>query len=172
MTESSNPYQSPSEETPPRAPLSGKSWIWPLLMVLSLTAAAFAAFAALAYESLVWDRSELWVLVALAILALPAVLRTWWLVRRRLREGDRPDFRTINDYLVRSTALVIAIAFAGYVAFGSVCTTTGLFTFQLHGPSPTWPWWVGGAAGWGATIWATRAYWLKTDKTDEEQDKP
>ena len=167
MTESSNPYQPPKEAAPPPAPAPGKSWGWSLLMVVTLTVAGVAAFFVMAAFDI-----PIGLLVVLAILAMPMLVRSWWLSQRQLREGISSDVSTMGSYLAGSAGVVLAIAFAGYAAFCSVCGVTGLFTFQLHAPSPVWPWWVGGAVGWGATIWATRSWWLRESKVDKEQDEP
>ena len=146
MTDPANPYQSPSEETPPPEPSPEKSWGWPMVMLVVLSAAGVSL--ALAPG----------LFIALVILAIPVILRTQWLVQRRLNEGEGPDFWTMCVWLARSVGIVMTIAFSAGTAFVAACRLSGAF-ISVGPRTVVMPFVMGAIAGGIVTVLVTRETW-------------
>ena len=148
MTDPANPYQSPSEETPPPDPAPEKLWGWPLVMVGALSAAGISmAFAPGLF-------------IAFVILAIPVILRTQWLVQRRLNEGEGPDLWTMCVWLARSVGIVMTITFSAVTAFAAACGLTGsVIPFQRDSMIFYLPWVMGAIVGAVVTVMVTREVW-------------
>ena len=147
MTDSSNPYQSPNEETPPPAPSPEKSWAWPLVMVGALAAAGI---------SLTFAPG---LFIALVIMTIPVILRTQWLVKRKLNDGEGPDFWTTCGWAIRSAWIVMTITFAAGVAFAVTCGLTASVMQFRNSATEVAPFLFGAIVGAIVTVMVTREVW-------------
>jgi hypothetical protein len=113
-----NPYASPT----PIAPLQAKNQFSLATLFLIMTLVAVAMGALMVAPGLG---------TFLIVLAVPALVRTVIAGRRRWEKGETPTISIkILDFLA-SAAIIWVISIAATIAFGVVCTATGLVSFAL-----------------------------------------
>lgn len=111
--ESQNPYASPR----PVVALAAKNQFSLATLFLIMTLSAVALGTLLVAPGIG---------VFLIVLAVPSLVRAFLAGRRRIERGEAPTWSTKALDFLTSAAIIWAIMIAGLIAFGVVCTATGL----------------------------------------------